>query len=76
MNIDRHCRLPSINTEVDRVREGDYSIGSWADNHHHESYAVETVVYAEDELHEGFTDEELLNMQIRDEADYHQSETA
>ena len=58
------------------MREGDYSIGSWADNHHHESYAVETVVYAEDELHEGFTDEELLNMQIRDEADHHQSETA
>ena len=28
---------PSINTRVDRVREGDYSIGRWAYDHHHES---------------------------------------
>ena len=32
---------PSIDSGVDRAREGDYSIGSWADDHHHESYAVE-----------------------------------
>ena len=67
---------PSIDAEVDCVREGDYSIGSWADDHHHESYAVETVVYGEDELHEGFTSEELLNMQKRDETDQHQGEAA
>ncbi|KAF2533000.1 hypothetical protein F2Q70_00029828 [Brassica cretica] len=36
---------PSIVTGVDRVREGDYSIGSWADVHHHESYAVETAIH-------------------------------
>ncbi|KAF3544299.1 hypothetical protein DY000_02006832 [Brassica cretica] len=35
----------SIDAEVNRVREGDYSIGSWADDHHHESYAVETSIY-------------------------------
>ena len=66
----------SIDAEVDRVREGDYSIGSWADDHHHESYAVETVIHEPgvDELHGGFTYEELLNMQRRDEADQHQAE--
>ena len=64
----------SIDAEVNRVREGDYSIGSWADDHHHESYAVdEQGAY---ELHEGFTYEELLNMQRRDETDQHRSETA
>uniref|UniRef100_M4FHP4 Uncharacterized protein n=2 Tax=Brassica campestris TaxID=3711 RepID=M4FHP4_BRACM len=31
-----------IDTGVDRIREGDYSIGSWADDHHQESYVVET----------------------------------
>ncbi|KAF3526138.1 hypothetical protein F2Q69_00047788 [Brassica cretica] len=36
---------PSIDTGVDHVREGDYSIGSWADDHHHESYAVETTIH-------------------------------
>ncbi|KAF2578223.1 hypothetical protein F2Q68_00005064 [Brassica cretica] len=36
---------PSINTGVDHVREGDYSIGSWVDDHHHESYAVETTIH-------------------------------
>ncbi|KAG5400097.1 hypothetical protein IGI04_014704 [Brassica rapa subsp. trilocularis] len=56
---------PSIDTDL---------IGSWADDHHHESYAVETVVYAEDELHEGFTDEELLSRQIRNETDQHLTE--
>ncbi|KAF3551468.1 hypothetical protein DY000_02006551 [Brassica cretica] len=67
---------PSIKTGVDRVREGDYSIGSWADDHHHESYAVETEFHEPeaDELHKGFTYEELLNMQRRDEADQHQAE--
>ena len=49
---------------MNRVREGDYSIGSWADDHHHESYAVETTIHepGADELHEGFTYEELLDM--------------
>ena len=63
---------------MNRVREGDYSIRSWADDHHHESYAVETSIYepGADELHEGFTFEEFLNMQRRDETDQHRSETA
>ncbi|KAF3507503.1 hypothetical protein F2Q69_00007154 [Brassica cretica] len=67
----------SIDTEVDHVREGDYSIGSWADDHHHESYAVETTVHepGADEIHEGFIYEEVLNMQRRDETDQHQEET-
>ncbi|KAF2574513.1 hypothetical protein F2Q70_00004204 [Brassica cretica] len=72
---------PSIDTGVDRAREGDYSIGNWEDNHHHESYAVEsyaveTAVHelGADELHEGFTYEELLNMQRRDEPDQHRAE--
>ncbi|KAF3561324.1 hypothetical protein DY000_02014701 [Brassica cretica] len=49
---------PSINTGVDRAREGDYSIGSWADDHYHESYAVETAVHEPevDEPHEGPTE--------------------
>ncbi|KAF3539069.1 hypothetical protein F2Q69_00023184 [Brassica cretica] len=68
----------SINAEVNRVREGDYSIGSWADDHHHESYALKTTIYepGADELHEGFTYDELLNMQRRDETDQHRPETA
>ncbi|KAF3512109.1 hypothetical protein F2Q69_00007094 [Brassica cretica] len=59
------ANYPSIDTEVDRVREGDYSIGSWADDHYPESYAVETIVHdrGENEPHEGFTYEELLNYQ-------------
>ncbi|KAF2560900.1 hypothetical protein F2Q70_00016825 [Brassica cretica] len=67
---------PSVDTGVERVREGDYSIGSWADDYHHESYAVETKINEPraDELHEGFTHVELLNMQRRDEADQHQAE--
>ncbi|KAF3522823.1 hypothetical protein F2Q69_00049444 [Brassica cretica] len=66
----------SNDAEVDRVREGDYSIGSWADDHHHDSYAVEMAIHepGADEPHEGFTYEELLNMQRFDEADQHQSE--
>ncbi|KAF3528611.1 hypothetical protein DY000_02039747 [Brassica cretica] len=68
--------FPSIDTGVDRVREGDYSIGSWADDHHHESYAVETEIHEPgvDEPHEGFTYEELLNMQRRDEVDQQRAE--
>ncbi|KAF2550091.1 hypothetical protein F2Q68_00033788 [Brassica cretica] len=68
----------SIDAEVDRVQKGDYSIGSWPDDHHLESYAVETTMYepGEDELHEGFTNEELLNMQRRDETYQLRSEAA
>ncbi|KAF2560219.1 hypothetical protein F2Q70_00017588 [Brassica cretica] len=67
---------PSIDTGVARVREGDYSIGSWAYDYHHTSYAVKTEIHEPraDELHEGFTYEELLNMQRRDEANQHQAE--
>ncbi|KAF3562815.1 hypothetical protein DY000_02014405 [Brassica cretica] len=35
----------SIDTDVNRVRDGDYLIGSWADEPHHESFAVEIVTY-------------------------------
>ncbi|KAF2574651.1 hypothetical protein F2Q70_00002896 [Brassica cretica] len=68
----------SIDAEVNHVQEGDYSIGSWADDHHYESYDVETSMYepGEDELHEGFTYEELLNMQRRDDTDQLRSEAA
>ncbi|KAF3501320.1 hypothetical protein F2Q69_00042370 [Brassica cretica] len=67
----------SIDTGVDHIREGDYLIGSWTDDHHHEICAVETTVHepGADELHEGFTYEELLNMQRRDEEDQYQAET-
>ncbi|KAF3555869.1 hypothetical protein F2Q69_00013324 [Brassica cretica] len=56
---------PSIDTNVDANQDGDYSIGSWADDRHHESYTVDTAYHDQgaDELHEGFTYEELLNMQ-------------
>ncbi|KAF2550959.1 hypothetical protein F2Q68_00034658 [Brassica cretica] len=45
---------PSIDTNVEATRDRDYSIGSWADDHHHESYAVETAYHdhGADELHE------------------------
>ncbi|KAF2570671.1 hypothetical protein F2Q70_00002892 [Brassica cretica] len=68
----------SIDAEVDHVQEGDYSIGRWANDHHNESYTVETAMYepGEDKLHEGFTYEELLNMQRRDETDQLRSEAA
>ena len=58
------------------MQEGDYSIGSWVDDHHHESYAVETAIHEPgvDEPHEGFTYEKLLNMQRRDKADQQQAE--
>nr|VDD43274.1 unnamed protein product [Brassica oleracea] len=67
---------PSIDTEVDSVRKGDYSIGRWEDDHHHESYAVETEIHEPgvDEPHEVFTYEELLNMERRDEADQQRAE--
>ncbi|KAF3503521.1 hypothetical protein F2Q69_00042876 [Brassica cretica] len=66
----------SIDTAVNRAQEGDYSIGSWADEHHHERFAVETATYAPgaDNLRDSFTDEELLNMQRRDETDQIQAE--
>ncbi|KAF3485524.1 hypothetical protein F2Q69_00052345 [Brassica cretica] len=52
---------PSIDTNDDATRDGDYSIGSWADDHHQVSYAVETAYrdQGSDELHEGFTYERL-----------------
>ncbi|KAF3559667.1 hypothetical protein F2Q69_00013868 [Brassica cretica] len=61
--------FPSIDTNVDATRDGDYSIGSLADNRYHESYAVETAYrdQEDDELNNGFTYEELHNMQRRDE---------
>ncbi|KAF3598742.1 hypothetical protein F2Q69_00037568 [Brassica cretica] len=57
---------PSIDTNVDATRDGNYSIGSWADVRHDESYAVETSYRDQgaDELHEGFTYVELLNIAI------------
>ncbi|KAF3593856.1 hypothetical protein DY000_02021297 [Brassica cretica] len=65
------ANYPSIDTGAARAREGDYSIRSWADDHYHESYAVETTVHDRgvDEPHEGFTYEELLNYQARAESD-------
>ncbi|KAF3508193.1 hypothetical protein F2Q69_00005766 [Brassica cretica] len=36
----------SVDTDFNCAREGDYPIGSWADEHHHESFAVETATYA------------------------------
>uniref|UniRef100_A0A0D3A4D2 Aspartic peptidase DDI1-type domain-containing protein n=1 Tax=Brassica oleracea var. oleracea TaxID=109376 RepID=A0A0D3A4D2_BRAOL len=68
----------SIDTDFNRVRDGDSSIGSWADEHHHESFAVETVTYTPgaDKLQDNFTDEELLNMQKRDDTDQIQAEAA
>ncbi|KAF2550199.1 hypothetical protein F2Q68_00034375 [Brassica cretica] len=64
--------------DFNRVREGDYSIGIWADEPHHESFAVETVTYTPggDKLQDSFTDEELLNMQKRDDTDQFQAEAA
>ncbi|KAF2619388.1 hypothetical protein F2Q68_00039123 [Brassica cretica] len=66
----------SIDNGVDLAREGNYLIESWVDDHYHESFSVETAISQPraDELHEGFTTEELLNMQERDEEDQHQAE--
>ena len=68
----------SVDTDFNRVRDGDYSIGSWADEHHHESFAVETVTYTPgaDKLQDSFIDEELLNMQKRNDTDQIQAEAA
>uniref|UniRef100_M4F5N2 Uncharacterized protein n=1 Tax=Brassica campestris TaxID=3711 RepID=M4F5N2_BRACM len=68
----------SIDTDFNRVRDGEYSIGSWADEHHHESFAVKTVTYTPgaDKLQDSFTDEELLNRQKRDDTDQIQAEAA
>ncbi|KAF3589046.1 hypothetical protein F2Q69_00028799 [Brassica cretica] len=54
----------SIDTAVNHAQEGDYSIGSWADEHHDESFAVETAIYAPrvENLQDSFIDEGLLNM--------------
>ncbi|KAF3530603.1 hypothetical protein DY000_02040835 [Brassica cretica] len=69
--------FPSIDINVDATRDGYYSIGSWADNCYQESYAVETAYrdQGDDELNEGFTYVELLNMQRRDETDQNQAAT-
>ena len=66
----------SIDTDFNRVRDGEYSIGSWADEHHHESFAVKTVTYTPgaDKLQDSFTDEELLNMQKHDDTNQCQAE--
>ncbi|KAF2571818.1 hypothetical protein F2Q70_00003817 [Brassica cretica] len=70
--------FPSIDTNVDATRHKDYSVGSWADDRYHESYAVERTYcdQGDDELHEGFTYEELLNMQRRDETYQNRAEAA
>ncbi|KAF2580106.1 hypothetical protein F2Q68_00005369 [Brassica cretica] len=84
-SIDTHPRAStdtayykSVDTDFNRAQEGDYSIGSSADEHHHESFAVETATYTPgaDKLQDSFTDEELLNMQRRDETDQIQAEVA
>ncbi|WZZ60385.1 hypothetical protein YC2023_060492 [Brassica napus] len=68
----------SIDTVVNRAQEGDYSICSWADEHHHKSCAVETTTYAPgaDNLRDSFTEEELLNTQKRDGTEQVQAEVA
>ncbi|KAF3598259.1 hypothetical protein F2Q69_00035403 [Brassica cretica] len=68
----------SVDTDFNRLQDEDYSIGSWEDEHHHESFAVETVTYTPgaDKLQDSFTDEELLNMQKRDDTDQIQAEAA
>ncbi|KAF3594042.1 hypothetical protein DY000_02021589 [Brassica cretica] len=68
----------SVDTDFNHVRDGDYLIGSWADEHHHESFAVETVGFTPgaDKLQDSFTDEELLNIQKRDDIDQIQAEAA
>ncbi|KAF3537982.1 hypothetical protein F2Q69_00021424 [Brassica cretica] len=68
MSIDRHCLLPIDRHWSRPCTEGDYSIGSWENDHHHE---CEPGV---DEPHEGFTYEELLNVQRRDETEQYRAE--
>ncbi|KAF2613332.1 hypothetical protein F2Q70_00012077 [Brassica cretica] len=64
--------------EEDRLLHHSSWKKNWADDHHHESYAVETAYRDQeaDELHEGFTYEELLNMQRCDETDQKRAEDA
>ncbi|KAG5393309.1 hypothetical protein IGI04_023272 [Brassica rapa subsp. trilocularis] len=66
----------SVDTDFNRVRDGDYLIGSCVDEHHHERFAVETVTYTPGagKLRDSFTYEELLNMQKRDDTDQFQAE--
>ncbi|KAF3577847.1 hypothetical protein DY000_02029698 [Brassica cretica] len=68
----------SVDTDFNRVRDGDYSIGSWADEHHHESFVLEiaTNTPGANKLQDSFTDEELLNMQKRDDTYQIQAEAA
>ncbi|KAF2609159.1 hypothetical protein F2Q68_00043021 [Brassica cretica] len=68
----------SVDTDVNHVRDGDYSIGSWADENHHESFAAETITYTPgaDKLQDNFTDQELLDMQRRDNTNQIQAEAA
>ncbi|KAF3504303.1 hypothetical protein F2Q69_00043981 [Brassica cretica] len=68
----------SVDTDFNRVRDGDHSIGSWPDEHHHESFAVEIVTYTPgaDKLQDSFTDEEMLNMQKRDDTYQIQADAA
>ncbi|KAF3557533.1 hypothetical protein F2Q69_00013921 [Brassica cretica] len=69
---------PSIDVTINHAQEGDYSIGSWADEHHHESFAVETTTYAPGayNLRDSFPDKELFNMQKRDGTDQIRAESA
>ena len=55
------------------MRDGEYSIGSWTDEHHYKSFAVETTTHTPG-ADEVFTDDELLNMQKRDDTDQIQAE--
>ncbi|KAF3527257.1 hypothetical protein DY000_02040937 [Brassica cretica] len=56
------AHYPSIDTGAHHVRDVDYSNGRLTDDHHHESYAVETSIHepGADELHEGFTYDRYL----------------
>ncbi|KAF3600528.1 hypothetical protein F2Q69_00035100 [Brassica cretica] len=67
--------LPSIDTNVDATRDKDYSIGSWADDRYHESYAVETVYrdQRDDDLHEGFTYDHPIDRESRPSIDINHS---
>ncbi|KAF3607759.1 hypothetical protein DY000_02048856 [Brassica cretica] len=73
-----YAYFPSLDTNVNATRDKYYSIGSWEDDRYHKSYAVETAYrdQGDDELHEGFTYEELFNMQRRGETDQNRAEAA
>ncbi|KAF3564405.1 hypothetical protein DY000_02017628 [Brassica cretica] len=68
----------SVDTDFNRVRDGDHSIGCWPDEHHHESFAVEIVTYTPgaDKLQDSFTYAEMLNMQKRDDTYQIQADAA